>query len=90
MFAIGEKVQWVSQAGGSTTKKIGRVVALVKENQYPYIIAMKTFPTHKLMFDGGTKLKKKSTAYLVEVVGKTVNVQKKLYFPKSKNLKVHK
>ena len=90
MFKIGDKVQWASQAGGSITKKIGVIVALVEEYQYPYVIAMNMFPTHKLMFNGGTRIKKIAKAYLVEVAGKTTNVQKKLYFPKSKNLKAYK
>lgn len=84
----GDKVQWESQSNGSTTKKIGTIVRLLKAKDYPCGIARKEFPNHRRMFDGmNPPVDENGTGYLVEVaVGP--RAMPRLYMPRPKNLKI--
>ena len=88
-FSIGDEVTWKSQAGGRTTEKSGKVVAVLRKGDgSPISIAGKKFPDHRRMFDSLTIPYGQSEAYFVEVRdGKTTKTKPKLYMPRAKWLK---
>jgi hypothetical protein len=72
-FAIGDRVAWVSQAGGNYKEKHGEIVEIVPAGQMP-----KTMPRLE------TVLPRRSTSYVVEVkTGKSSTTQ---YWPRTKGL----
>jgi len=82
----GDKVQWESQSNGSTTKKAGTIIRLLKAKDYPPVIARKEFPNHKRMFDGmNPPVDENGTGYLVEVIT-SPRAMPRLYMPRPKNL----
>lgn len=91
-FKIGDSVEWESQAGGSKTKKQGKIHYVVPENNsatqrkhiekynpgYP--------PKHNQMFDGLNPRNHES--YIVIVESKSGKGKCKLYWPHASKLKL--
>ena len=91
MFKVGDVVTWKSQAGGSSTRKTGTVVGIVKQDDTPFRLAREKFPGHRMMFDGWRIPGKTDAerAYFVEVRGgKTDMAKPKLYMPNPANLEM--
>lgn len=87
-FRVGDKVTWVSQAGGHIRSKTGKVVMVVL-NEYrnpPFEIADENFPNHKRMFDGWRVPGGGYKAYFVEVQAGP-NTKPRLYMPYPQKLK---
>ena len=84
-FKMGDVVTWESQSSGSTTRKVGKVVYIVKKGEVPFREASNKFPGHRKMFNGWRIPPGKADAtrgYFVEVRdGKTDRAKPKLYMP---------
>lgn len=83
-FEVGDRVEWTSQAGGRTTKKVGTVKCIVTKADLHrtsrYRWAMDRFgDTHAIMFDGLSVAGGGEFCYLVEV--REGNRKPKLYSP---------
>ena len=78
---VNDLVEWTSQARGSTKKKQGKIVYVLKAKEdIPIRVAYYKFPNHKRMFDGLSIPHKAKIGYLVEVeVGP--KAAKRLYMP---------
>ncbi len=94
-FEIGQQVSWVSQAGGRSREKSGKVVAIVLPNVRP----------HNFLFDAGnpdgrlladthilhpidsSSLPRNEESYLVSVPGQTSKASPVLYWPRVSGLR---
>lgn len=76
----GTQVSWWSQAGGSLTKKVGKIVEVVPANRFPN---WDHYPGHNKIDGGG--LFRNHTSYLVEVPQPRKR-KPKLYWPLVKHL----
>lgn len=84
MFKLGDMVRWKSQAAGSQTEKVGKVVRILSKNDTPHRVASAEFQNHRRMFDGWRipGPENQTVGYLVEVFdGKTDMATPKLYMP---------
>ena len=84
MFKLGDMVRWQSQAAGSQTEKVGKVVRILSKNDTPSQVASAEFQNHRRMFDGWSipGPENQTVGYLVEVRdGKTDKATPKLYMP---------
>lgn len=82
MFKVGDKVEWVSQSAGFTTRKQGEVVAIVPAGRSPGLGFLERFNLQKYrcMFDG---LFRDHESYLILV-------KTKLYWPRVRYLNLIK
>ncbi len=89
-FKRGDKVTWVSQAGGNTRRKVGTVVAVIPRGKEGAdhvrncIDALVKAGTHRSSYGGGWGRDHES--YLVEVVAGGSRAKRALYWPVAKLL----
>lgn len=88
-FKVGDPVKWSSQAGGSTTKKEGTVIAVIEGgcgSARKAARIMSSFKdTHRSAYGGGSD--RPGVSYIVSVAaGKSSKAKDVLYWPIAKNL----
>jgi hypothetical protein len=86
-FKIGDQVTWTSQAGGSNTTKVGKVVEVIRDTKSLWNARSKyaDVGSHTFMFDGNVMMY--PVVYFVEVkISK--RVKPKLYMPRSNKLEL--
>jgi hypothetical protein len=82
-FAIGDVIEWASQASGFSKTKRGRVLAIVPVGTVPNWMLM--WPDHKCM--SGGSLSRKHESYVVEV-RPTPESKPRVYWPVVSQLKL--
>jgi len=82
---IGDKVEWSSQAQGSSTKKEGIICAIIPPRTNPRKIIKGKDANLRRMFDGWDR---DGESYIVKVIpGKTDRSKPVLYWPRVSGLK---
>lgn len=78
-FKVGDAVTWVSSSAGSTTRKTGRVVAVLPAGMNPTRAIEPFRRSHTIKWGGGTA--RDHVSYLVEVPGASARAKPSLYWP---------
>ena len=85
---IGDIVEWKSQAGGYSKRKLGKIVNIVPPHKGPlkYIVEAKEATGASFSSTAGYGMSRDHESYVVHVPSKTGKGKGTLYWPKVRNL----